>query len=109
MGTVFSDREYYERVIEAFRRRPKCHLILSLGAKLDAASFDQAPENVHIFDYVPQLEVLRRADLMLTHGGIGAINECILFVVPMIAYSSEKTRSEWQFGACSVSRSRADA
>lgn len=87
MGTIFSDREYYERVIEAFGGRPEYDLILSLGSNLDPASLKQAPENVHIFDYVPQLEVLRRADLMLTHAGIGAINECILFGVPMIVYS----------------------
>ena len=90
MGTVVADREYYERVIEAFRRRPEYDLILSLGSNLDPAGLEQVPENVHIFDYVPQLEILRRADLMLTHGGISAINECIVFGVPMIAYSGEK-------------------
>ena len=90
MGSILADRGYYERVIEAFRWRPEYDLILSLGSNLDPVIFGQTPENVHIFDYVPQLEILRRADLMLTHGGISAINECIVSGVPMIAYSGEK-------------------
>jgi UDP:flavonoid glycosyltransferase YjiC (YdhE family) len=33
---------------------------------------------------VPQLDVLRRADLIVTHGGAGTVKESILLGVPMV-------------------------
>lgn len=42
--------------------------------------------NLFLFDWIPQLELLRIADLSVNHGGINTINECIYFGVPMLIY-----------------------
>jgi hypothetical protein len=42
--------------------------------------------NVHFFSKVPQLLVLKNADLHITHGGLGSIKESIYYQVPMLVY-----------------------
>jgi hypothetical protein len=42
--------------------------------------------NVHFFSKVPQLSVLKNADLHITHGGLGSIKESIYYEVPMLVY-----------------------
>ena len=44
----------------------------------------QLPKNTLIFPYVPQLEVLKRASLFITHAGANSVNEAIYYGVPMI-------------------------
>jgi hypothetical protein len=42
------------------------------------------PSNVLLQPSVPQLEVLKRASLFITHGGMNSANEAILYGVPVI-------------------------
>jgi UDP:flavonoid glycosyltransferase YjiC (YdhE family) len=61
-------------------------LIISLQAQpVDIVTL-QPSENVHIFNSVPQLEVLNHADVFITHGGINSIKESIYAEVPMLMY-----------------------
>ena len=39
-----------------------------------------------VVKYAPQLDILRRATLMLNHGGLNSIKECIYFGVPMLVF-----------------------
>jgi UDP:flavonoid glycosyltransferase YjiC (YdhE family) len=41
---------------------------------------------VRVVDKAPQLAVLSRADVMLTHGGLGSIKESLYFGVPMLVF-----------------------
>lgn len=89
LGTTWhSNVAYLQRVIDAFRRHPAWDLVLVIGRDTPPAAFHDVPQNVLLCSYVPQLMVLAQADLMLTHGGVGTINECITFDVPMIVYST---------------------
>jgi UDP:flavonoid glycosyltransferase YjiC (YdhE family) len=42
--------------------------------------------NVLFLKKVPQLKVLEKADLFITHGGFGGIKEAIFYKVPMLVY-----------------------
>ena len=42
--------------------------------------------DVYIFNFVPQLQVLKGADLFITHGGLNSIREAINAEVPMLLY-----------------------
>lgn len=44
------------------------------------------PANMLIFRQVPQFHLLQYCDLMITHGGMNSITECILRQVPMLVY-----------------------
>lgn len=87
MGSILSDFTYFKRVIEAFAQQPEWRLVVAVGRRIAPDRFKPLPSNIHLLRYVPQLDILGRAQVMLTHGGIGTINECILFGVPMIVYS----------------------
>ena len=41
--------------------------------------------NVQPVAHAPQLALLRHSSAAITHGGLGTINECLFFAVPMVA------------------------
>ena len=66
-------------------------MLLALGGKIDRAEVGPLPENVLAYSWLPQLQVLAKADLSINHGGIHTINECIHFGVPMLVYSGKRS------------------
>jgi UDP:flavonoid glycosyltransferase YjiC (YdhE family) len=58
-------------------------VIISTG-ETDPAALDPLPDNVHARRFVPQLEVLARAALFVTHGGMNSANEALYAGVPML-------------------------
>lgn len=60
------------------------HLFISLGNALSVEEFDPSPSRVTIAPWLPQLQILETASLMITHGGLGTIKECIMAGVPML-------------------------
>jgi MGT family glycosyltransferase len=79
-------RRLLHLLVMAFRKRPSWHLVLSLGRYAHVDEFGALPENVFVYGRVPQLAVLRRARVMVTHGGLGSIKECIIHGVPMLVF-----------------------
>ena len=65
--------------------------IVSLGGQIDPAEIAPLPQGVHAFRWLPQLEVLRHADVAVTHGGINTIDECVLHGTPMLIYCGFET------------------
>ena len=87
---TMGDQNFIRRVIEAVSLENDWLLVISLGGKLDSSDFKPLPSNVHLYSWVPQLEVLKAADCSINHGGIHTIHECIHFKVPMIVYSGKQ-------------------
>lgn len=84
------DSTFVQRIIEAVGEREDWILIVGMGGQSTKNFNMPMPSNVHIFDWIPQLEVLEHADCSINHGGIHTINECIYFRVPMLVYSGEQ-------------------
>jgi zeaxanthin glucosyltransferase len=93
LGTVNVDHfkgcsTFFEQAIAAVSGKQDVWMILSTGM-VDPATlqipFTMEP-NVFVYRKVPQLEVLKCCDIMITHGGLQSITECVLFEVPMIVY-----------------------
>lgn len=77
---------FLRELIIAMKNLPNYFLILSLKNELrQKIIFDNLP-NIEILDFVPQLLVLKHADLFITHGGINSIKEAIYYEVPMLVY-----------------------
>lgn len=85
------DTSFLKKVIAAVSGYDNWLLILSLGGNLKESQLGEVPGNVHVFDRVPQLKVLRETDLSINHGGIHTINECLYFKVPMLVYSGKRS------------------
>jgi UDP:flavonoid glycosyltransferase YjiC (YdhE family) len=91
-GSAFStDRAFLQRLLGAVAARPDWDLVVSLGGRLAPGDLGPVPENVHAFAWVPQLDVLKHADVAVTHGGINTIDECVLNGVPALVYCGSET------------------
>ncbi|NBD14041.1 glycosyltransferase [Corallococcus silvisoli] len=77
---------FFQSVIAAVARRPQCRLLMAVGKHLRTDSFGPLPPNVTVTDWVPQIAALRHASLMITHGGLNSIKECICLGIPMLVY-----------------------
>lgn len=82
LGSIMSDRGFCKKVMRGFGGGDMT-VILNTG-RIDPASLGRMPENVHAYSFVPQTEVLRHADVFLTHCGMGSVNEALACGVPMV-------------------------
>jgi len=84
LGTLYSNAiDFYRAVLRAFRDHP-ARFILSVGRLDDIQSLGPAPDNFIIRSHVPQLELLQKVDLFITHGGMNSINEGLNYGVPLL-------------------------
>ncbi len=60
--------------------------MLTVGSYLNVEDFQPAPPNALLVKVAPQLEVLQRAAIMITHGGFNSVKEGIYFGVPMLVF-----------------------
>ena len=86
MGTIINDRpDLYRNCIEALKDLD-IDLIISCGGSMDPAELGQLPDNVSVFPYVDQLDILNRADVFLTHSGMNSVSESLYMATPMVLY-----------------------
>jgi UDP:flavonoid glycosyltransferase YjiC (YdhE family) len=84
LGTVFNATPgVLEMIVEALGGEP-ITVIVVLGPNRDARSFGQLPANVRLEPAVPQPLLLRRCDLLITHGGFNSVKEAAIEAVPMV-------------------------
>ncbi len=84
-GHVYArSRRFYQTVIDVMANKRDWQAIIVIGNHLSVEDFHSVPSNVLLVNWAPQLEVLKRASLMITHAGLGTVKECIYFGVPMI-------------------------
>ncbi|MFH9173814.1 macrolide-inactivating glycosyltransferase [Streptomyces albogriseolus] len=92
LGSSFTKQPaFYRACVEAFAGLPGWHLVLQIGKHVDPAELGGAggvgdvPSNVEVRSWVPQLAVLKQADLFVTHAGAGGSQEGLATATPMIA------------------------
>jgi zeaxanthin glucosyltransferase len=82
-GTTFGGRtEEMHAIADACSSLP-VQLVISLGGA--TAGKEHFPENAIAVAYAPQLEVLSRAALAITHGGLNTTMEALSLGVPLLA------------------------
>ena len=64
-------------------RRPALQGVVTIGNYLKAGEFN-CPANVLVVPEAPQVEVLKRAALMISHGGVTGVKESAFMGVPML-------------------------
>lgn len=86
LGSTFTDRpDFYRECVQAFAELPGWHCVLQIGERVDPAGLGDVPGNVEVRSWVPQLAVLKQADLFVTHAGAGGSQEGLATATPMIA------------------------
>lgn len=84
LGTVFNNNpRFYSACVEAFAAGQQ-QVVISLGRQIDPASLGQLPPYIIASAYVPQLEILQRAALFITHAGANSVHEGLYHGVPLL-------------------------
>ena len=84
LGTVFNDNPaFFRNCIEAFENSDY-QVVMSLGKRLSLEALGTIPANYIVRPYVPQSEVLKRADLFITHGGVNSVHQALYHGVPLL-------------------------
>ena len=83
-GTLMhADKRFWKKLIAAFAGK-RVEVVCSVGSEKLVRALGDLPSNVRVFAKVPQLTLLRRAVLFVTHGGMNSVNEALFYGVPMI-------------------------
>ena len=90
-STFTAEPSLLRRLAGAVAREPDWELVVSLSDRVSPAEISPLPERVHAFPWLPQPEVLGHADVAVTHGGIGTIDECVTRGVPALVYCGFET------------------
>jgi MGT family glycosyltransferase len=93
LGTVINDApEFFRTCINALANRDE-FVIMSTGNRLNPDSFGELPENISIHSWVPQLDVLKRAALFITHAGLGSVHDGLYFGVPLLLVPQQEEQT----------------
>ncbi len=80
---IFHYPAVFEKIEEACRPLG-AHLVLSIGDLADEPRWKEPRPERHVYRYAPQLEVLSRASVFVTHGGANSVMEGIGAAVPLL-------------------------
>jgi MGT family glycosyltransferase len=81
-GTVYGRRPDFLRKCMVELADGPWQVVLATGG--DTRIADGVPENFIVRPSVPQLEILRRAAVFVTHGGMNSVQEALYYGVPMV-------------------------
>lgn len=85
LGTVFNNwPEFFMMLSEAVRGMP-VQVEAAIGTAFPPKSLGALPKNMHVSAFQPQLDILEKASLFITHAGTGSVMEAIYYGVPMLA------------------------
>ena len=72
-------------MLVAAEARPALRFVVAIGRYLNVSDFTP-PSNVEVVPWANQAEILPGAALMINHGGLSTVKECITHGVPMVVF-----------------------
>jgi MGT family glycosyltransferase len=86
LGTLVNGlNKVYRTILEAVSEFPETQVVLSVGKNLDPTELEPFPSNTIVVRSAPQTELLKRAELCITHAGLNTALESLAEGVPMVA------------------------
>jgi MGT family glycosyltransferase len=86
LGTLVNGMEHvYKTILQAVGKLPDIQVALSVGKNVHPDSVGPIPSNVIVVQTAPQLDLLKRAALCITHAGLNTVLESLGQGVPMVA------------------------
>ncbi|MBP3039580.1 glycosyl transferase family 1 [Bacillaceae bacterium Marseille-Q3522] len=89
LGTILNDRlDFFQACIKAFSQS-NFTVLISIGFQVNRKDLGEIPQNMIIENYLPQIEILKRASLFISHGGMNSVSESLYFGVPLLIYPQQ--------------------
>jgi MGT family glycosyltransferase len=86
MGTILNGQvDVFQNIVAALAKNKNLQLVLSIGDQLDPRQIGPVPNNAIIVKRAPQLELLKRASVCITHAGLNTVLESLAQGVPQLA------------------------
>ena len=79
-------KKFFKSLIEVAHHNPHDLFVLSVGGEFDIGQLFPVPDNLYAFKNLPQVDLLQKCDIMITHGGMNSMTECIFCEVPVMVY-----------------------
>jgi MGT family glycosyltransferase len=85
LGTLFNNwPNFFKMCFEAFGEQ-SWQVVLSKSEQVDLTALGPVPDNFLVAPHVPQLEILSRTHVFVTHAGMNSTMESLYYGVPMVA------------------------
>jgi MGT family glycosyltransferase len=84
MGTVFHRTPGLQETILAALRDEPVNLLIALGFDQDPARLGPLPPHVRVQPALPQVALLPRCALLVSHGGFNSVKEALAEGVPLV-------------------------
>jgi MGT family glycosyltransferase len=86
LGTLVNGLDdVYKHILEAVQPLDDVQVVLSVGKNIDPENLGPVPSNTIVVRSAPQIELLKRAVLCITHAGLNTALESLAHGVPMVA------------------------
>ena len=86
MGTIMNGRaDVFRTIVAGVAKHKGTQLVLSIGDQLDLKHIGPVPSNAIIVNHAPQLELLKKAAICVTHAGLNTVLESLAQGVPQVA------------------------
>jgi zeaxanthin glucosyltransferase len=86
MGTILNGQvDVFRTIVAAVAEKKNLQLVLSIGDQIDPKRIGPVPNNAIVVKRAPQLELLKRATVCITHAGLNTVLESLAQGVPQLA------------------------
>jgi len=86
LGTLVNGLDrIYKAILSAVGRMPEIQVVLSKGTNIELAELGPIPGNVIVVDKAPQIEILKRSVMCITHAGLNTTLESLAQGLPLVA------------------------
>ncbi len=82
-GTMHGTLDLYKKCLDILKHTPY-QIIVSLGNRIPMTNLGPFPKNVRVYNFVPQLDVLKNVDAFISHGGMNSVSESLYSNVPLV-------------------------
>ena len=88
-GTLFFEKykEFYKNVIKALAEDKfsiPVQVVMAIGEGQPMEELGEIPSNFIVVQYAPQVKLLPKASIVVTHGGVNSVNEALIYGKPML-------------------------
>jgi MGT family glycosyltransferase len=86
LGTLVNGLDMiYKAILSAVGRMPEIQVVLSKGTNIKLAELGPIPGNVIVVEKAPQIEILKRSVMCITHAGLNTTLESLAQGLPLVA------------------------